>query len=262
MAYAPVIVIQKCYYIVMVLRVILVSFGVLVGILFANDIRVLAQGASNGYRIDESYIGPGGVLESESSSYKLDPGQSTVGNAGGVGESASTTYGVQSGDTTTNDPRLICTVNSSTLNFGALSHSATVTGTATFSVLNYTAYGYVVSLLGNSPNNGAHQLAPLSSNASAIIGTEQFGINLRDNSSPDVGADLVQVPSGSFSYGAVAGNYNTPDSFRYVSGETIASAPKTSGQTNYTISYIVNTAVTTPGGQYSGNQIILCTGTY
>lgn len=225
-------------------------------------ISVAAQGVSPSYRIDESYIGPGGTLESGSSNYSLEPGQQTTGNAGGVGESESTSYKTQSGNTTTSDPRLTCSVNSGSLNFGGLSTSVTSTGTANFSVLNYTAYGYNVSILGSSPTNGAYQLTPLSSNSTTTVGTEQFGINLRDNSSPDIGAEPVQVPSSDFSTGTIGSNYDIVDSYRYVPGEVIAYAPKSSGQTDYTISYIVNTSINTPGGQYAANQTLLCTGTY
>ncbi|MEK7626510.1 MAG: hypothetical protein AAB423_04160 [Patescibacteria group bacterium] len=246
----------------MVFRVGLTIFGLLIIGAFVRDAQVFAQGASNGYRIDESFIGPGGNLESGSTGYSLEPGQSTVGNPGGVGESNSTNFGTQSGNTTTSDPRLVCVVNSSSINFGALSNSVTVFGTVNFSVLNYTAYGYNVSILGNPPSNGGHTLNALSSNSASVIGTEQFGMNLKDNATPNVGAEAVQVPSGSFSYGVAATNYNTADSFRFNSGETIATAPRSSGQTDYTASYIVNTSVTTPGGQYTGNQTILCTGTY
>lgn len=225
-------------------------------------ISVAAQGASPSYRIDESYIGPGGNLESGSSSYSLEPGQQTTGNPGGVGESESTSYKTQSGNTTTSEPRLTCSVNSGSLNFGGLSTSVTATGTANFSVLNYTAYGYNVSILGASPTNGSYQLSSLSSNSTSTAGTEQFGINLRNNTSPDIGADHQQVPSSDFSSGVVGANYNVVDSFRYVPGEVIAYAPKSSGQTDYTISYIVNTSINTPGGQYTSNQTLLCTGTY
>ena len=80
--------------------------------------------------------------------------------------------------------------------------------------------------------------------------------------SASVGAGKTVTVSGVALTGAAASNYNTANNFRYNGGETIASAPKTSGQTNYTISYIVNAATTTPGGSYSGNQTLVCTGTY
>lgn len=237
------------------------ALGLIVSVVALVAPNVLAQGSSNNFRIDESFIGPGGSLESSSTNYQLEAGQQTVGNTAVV-ESASTNYGAQSGNTTTSDPRLTCALNSGTLNFGALSNSVTVYGTATFSVLNYTAYGYNVTILGNTPSNGSHNLAAMGSTAPSAIGTEQFGMNLRDNATPNVGADAVQVPSGSFSFGTPTANYNTVDNFRYVAGENIATAPKSSGQTDYTASYIINTSTTTPGGQYSGSQTILCTGTY
>lgn len=237
-----------------------IVMAIIVGVIMAPA-NLWAQGASTNFRIDESSIGPGGNLDSGSASYQIESGQQSVGNTG-VGESGSTNYTTQSGDTTTADPRLSCVLNSGSLNFGGLSNSVTVYGTATFSVLNYTSYGYNVTILGNTPSNGLHNLTAMSSTGPSVIGTEQFGINLRDNATPNVGADPVQTPSGSFSYGTATANYNTADNFRYVAGEAIATAPRSSGQTDYTISYIVNTSSNTPGGQYTGSQTILCTGTY
>lgn len=153
-------------------------------------------------------------------------------------------------------------MNTSSLNFGSLSTSVATTATATFSVLNYTSYGYVVQIVGNTPSSGGHNLTAMAANAASSPGTEQFGINLVDNSSPNVGADPAQVPNSSFSYGEAASNYDTANSFRYVNGETIALAPESSGQTDYTISYLVNVATTTAGGTYTGSQTIVCTGTY
>ncbi len=245
------------------------KFIVLLGVFLCLGVftgQVLAQGSSNNFRIDESFVGPGGALESNSSSFKTAPGGQSLGNqAGGAegNESTSTNFKTQGGATTTNDPSLSCTVNSSNINFGSLSTSTPATGTATFSVLNYTAHGYVVQIIGSPPSNGAYTLAAMSSNAASSPGTEQFGINLVANTSPSTyGANPVQVPSSSFSFGVAATNYNTANSYRYVSGETIASAPKSSGQTDYTISYIINVSNTTAGGAYAGNQSLVCIGTY
>lgn len=222
----------------------------------------MASTSSTNFRIEESFFGPGGNLDSNSNSYKLQSGQSSVGNIGG-GEAGSTNFSLQSGSTTTAEPRLECQVNTSNLNFGNLSTALTTTGTASFSVLNYTSYGYAVTILGNPPSSGAHSLSALSTNSASTIGTEQFGINLRANTTPVVGANPTQVPSsGSFSFGGATSNYNIPDSFRYVAGETIASASRSSGETDYTISYIINASSATPGGNYSASHTILCTGTY
>ncbi len=223
---------------------------------------VSAQGSSSSYRIDESFIGPGGVLDSSSGNYQFQSGQQSVGNAG-VGESGSSNFTTQSGATTTNDPRLECAITSSAINFGSLSTSVAVHGTATFRVLNYTSYGYNVNIVGSTPTNGGHALNNMAAAAASSPGTEQFGINLVANTSPATfGANPVQVPDSTFSFGAAATNYNTANNFRYNSGETIAAGAKSSGETDYTVSYIINVATDTPGGQYGGNQVIICTGTY
>lgn len=240
--------------------VIIIAF---VFTVFFGSLAYAQSSSSNNYKIDESFIGPGGALESESSNFKTAPGAQSVGNAGGVGESeSSTNYRTQSGATTTSDPSLACITNTSSLNFGSLSTSVVATATATFSVLNYTSYGYVVQVVGSPPSNGAHTLTNLSSNAGSTPGTEQFGLNLIDNSSPNIGTNPVQVPDTTFSFGDAATNYDTLNSFRYNNGDIVAESVKTSGQTDYTMSYIINVATTTPGGSYSGNQTLVCTGTY
>ena len=221
--------------------------------------EVMAQGSSPSYRIDESYIGPGGSLESSSPSYKEG---STLGDTG-VGGSNSNSYQAGSGFNTTPDPRLTMIVNTSNVNFGQLSTVVATTATSTFKVLNYTSSGYTVFTVGAPPSNGSHALTGVNPTNASQAGTEQFGINLKANTSPvSFGADPLQVPSGSFSYGTAASGYDTANNFRYVNGEGIAQSVKTSGETDYTISYLVNVANTTPGGTYSGGQVLVVVGTY
>lgn len=230
-----------------------------VGVVCASGGLALAESrSSTNYTLDEDFIGGGGLIESNSTNYRSNE---TIGDIG-IGNSSSTNYQSNSGYTTTSDPALSVAITSSNVNFGQFSIGSAKTGTSTFRVLNYTTYGYVVQIIGAPPSNGAYSLAAMSSTAASSPGTEQFGINLRDNSSPDIGAEPVQVPDSTFSFGTVATNYNTVNQFRYVSGETIAQATKNSGQTDYTISYIVNVSSTTPGGSYSGAQQIIVIGTY
>ncbi|HMS23382.1 MAG TPA: hypothetical protein PKB09_01065 [Candidatus Saccharibacteria bacterium] len=237
---------------------------IVLGVFFAIGSATYAQTSSSpNYQIEESFIGPGGELESSSPNFRTAPGGQSIGNSGGVGDSESSpNYRTQSGATTTSDPSLACITNTSSLDFGALSSSVVSTATATFSVLNYTSYGYIVQVIGAPPASGAHTLTNLTANAASAPGTEQFGINLADNTTPNIGLNPVQNPDNTFSFGEAAPNYDSPDSFRYNNGETVARSVKTSGETNYTMSYIINVATTTPGGSYSGNQTLVCTGTY
>jgi hypothetical protein len=101
---------------------------------------------------------------------------------------------------------------------------------------------------------------PLTTASTSQTGVEQFGVNLVANTLPvSVGAN---PNNGQFGFGEAATNYNTSNSYRYVSGEAIAKAPKSSGLTTYTLSYLVNVDSLTPGGQYTSNQTLVVTGTY
>jgi hypothetical protein len=211
---------------------------------------------SSNYQIEESIIGTDDINKSSSANYNSTSATGSLV----VGNSASGNFQVDSGSVTTKDPNLSVIINNGGVNFGSFSATASTVTTSSFSVLNYTSYGYIVQLVGSTPTNGAHVIPPMTATGPSVAGTEQFGINLVANTLPvSVGAN---PDNGQFGFGAVAGNYSTPNQYRYNSGETIASAPKSSGVTTYTISYLVNVAGLTPGGVYSGDQTIIVTGRY
>jgi hypothetical protein len=212
---------------------------------------------SPSYQLPESYVGPGGGFAGGSANFSSSD---TAGDIG-IGSASSPNLGTQAGFNTTNEPRLILNVSSATLGFGNFSTAVTSSATAAFSVLNYTSSGYSVFIIGNAPSNGSHNLTTLTGSASQV-GVEQYGINLVANTVPAVGANPVQIPSASFAYGAAATGYGTANNYRYVNGEKIAESTKSSGQTNYTVSFIVNTATTTPGGKYAGSASLVVVGTY
>lgn len=217
---------------------------------FADPLR------SSNYQFQETSLGGSGLLSSQSNNYQL----SSTSGVLGVGNEASAAFQANAGHMTTPDPSLAFSVNTSTATFPVFSPSQASTTVSSFSVINYTSYGYVVQALGTAPTHGAHTITAMSSTAPSQAGQEQFGINLVANTSPvSLGAN---PDNGQFGYGTAATNYDTADNYRFVSGETIASAPKTSGMTTYTISYIVNVSSLTPAGDYTGTQTILCTGTY
>jgi hypothetical protein len=175
-------------------------------------------------------------------------------------------------------------VNTGSINLGVLSTALTSATTATFTVSDYTSYGYAVTIIGTPPTYAGHQLTAMGNNTSpATAGTaEQFGINLVKNTSPNVtgSADPLEVPdnqpfgSSSFSYGqsgnvnqggttyGVDRTYTVPNKYTYSSGAIIASSAKTTGPTLFTISFLANILNTTPSGIYTGNLTLVATGTY
>jgi hypothetical protein len=235
-----------------------VSIFFLVAVYIALQVTttyVIALQSTN-YRFDESVVGASGLMQSNSANYQ---GSNSVGDLA-TGNAASANFQVNAGSQTTNDPTLSFSINGAGVNFGSFTASNATVTTANFSVSNYTSYGYVVQVVGNTPTNGSHTLPAMTTTGASQAGTEQFGINLVANTLPfSVGTN---PDNGQFGFGTVATNYGTSNQYRYVSGETIASAPKSSGVTTYTISYLVNVAGLTPGGQYTSNQTIIVTGTY
>jgi len=211
---------------------------------------------SSHFQIYESVVGGGGLIQENSANYQAGE---FIGDLA-IGNSASSNYQLNSGFDTTEQPALTFIVDNGGINFGSFSPAVATVATSTFQVIDYTSYGYIVQIYGNPPTNGSHVIAPMSTTDVSQAGTEQFGINLVANASPvAIGAD---PDNGLFGVGEASTNYSTANNYRYVSGETIADGPKSSGNTIYTISYIVNVTSLTPGGQYVSNQTLVCIGTY
>lgn len=241
-------------------QVFVVAFMTVTGLVSLASVAYAETMQSPDYQMTQSTIGSDSSVLSSSNNY------SSISSTGdiAVGRSSSTNFQDKAGSKTNGDPVLQFSIDTSGAKFPNFSPTGTATATATFSVENYTSYGYVVQIAGQTPKNGSHQLPAMMGTspdlaADSAPGTEQFGINLVKNTIPSVGAD---PDHGGFGFGSAAPGYDVANKFRYASGETIASADKSSGVTTYTISFIVNVADLTPGGQYAANQTLIVTGTY
>ena len=243
------------------IRRVVVGFALMVsGVLLSVPAFADQQPQSTNYRFDESSIGTGGLFDSSSTNY-----QSTVGAGDlSVGSASSTNFQTEAGSRTTHDPVLKFAVTDPSANFTDFSPSITSTATTTFEVTNYTSWGYAVQLIGDSPTNGSHVIHGLTSAQASIPGTEQFGVNVVANTSPiSFGANPDNGTSpNNFGHGEAATNYDIPNEFRFVSGETIAQAPKSSGKTIYTVSYIINVEALKTKEKNNGKQTPVVTGTY
>ncbi|HEY2004533.1 MAG TPA: hypothetical protein VGH44_05470, partial [Candidatus Saccharimonadia bacterium] len=80
------------------------------------------------------------------------------------------------------------------------------------------------------------------------------------NTTPSVGVNVT--PTGAGFNGAAATNYNTANSFRFVSGETVASSSAVSNAQKFTNSYIVNVPGSQPAGLYASTMTYICTATF
>ena len=227
----------------------------------------LAQAAptysSDNYGVDEVFMGAGGLNDASSDNYqaRASLGDIVVGNAEG------TDYQLYGGFTTTPDPYISLIVTNADVNLGYLSLTEAATTTGTFKVKAYLASGYVVVNAADPPSytsgGNTHYFDTPSSPTGSVPGTEQFGINLAENTDPTTfGDDPVQIPDLTYSFGQVHDDYDNPDTYMYAKGGTIAYSTKSSGYTQYTVSYVYNISQATPAGEYTFYHIIVATGTY
>lgn len=226
------------------------------------------QSCSSNYSVGEAFFGNGGNLDQQSTSYHA---KTSLGEAG-VGNTASTSYQAQAGFNSNRTEYLEMNITSASVNFGVLSTTSTKTGTATFNVKAYVANGYQVVNASAAPTYNGHTFATDTVPTASSAGTEKFGMNLVANTSPATfGAAAVQIPSSSYSYGKAADNtvnspstarYDQANQYMYRNGDVIAFSAKSSGETDYTISYIMNISNATPAGTYTMNHSIVATATF
>lgn len=214
----------------------------------AGSTTVFATSSSPNYQVTDTSFNAG-LLDGCSTSYcaRASMGELVVGN------STDNTHTATFGAATGGEPLLEVIVEPGESNLGTLTSETTGTSTAIVKIRNYLSNGYVLQLTGDPPKYGNHMLATPSTPTASTPGTEQFGINIVDNSTPNIGASPAQEQSAEFGHGFAETNYASANQFMYTSGDNIGRSLTSSGQTNYTISIIVNISNSTPAGKYTGD---------
>jgi len=139
------------------------------------------------------------------------------------------------------------------IEFGTLLTSATSAGTSQFMVGTNAPNGYTVTANGPTMTSGTNQITAVAPPSNSQTGISQFGMNLRANLSPPVGAE----PNGIG--GIVGAAYATPNKFNYGNGDIVAKNPGPSELELYTVSYIVNVHSGQPAGIYNTTLTYVCT---
>lgn len=204
--------------------------------------EVIASMQSTNYKIWLDTLGSSGGSIS-SGTHSMDT--SITAPSGPVG--TSNNFGELSGfSPIENEPTVGFNISAVNLDFGELSPGSTAYASHSFSAYTNARYGYKIKIYGESLHSADHIISPIGKIAvSAESGTEQFGINLMDNTVPEVGLN----PFGGV--GHASANYNEQNMFAYNEGDVIAYAPVFSYQTDFTTSVIVNISPYTPAGTYN-----------
>lgn len=229
-----------------------ISVPVLLAVLVtiaSGSVAMAESSSSSHYKVTQTQFTSGTSVQSCSGSYCA---KVSVGDAA-VGDAASSANTAKFGSITNSDPLLEVIVSAGSSNLGTLTAETTATKTTTVKIRNYLSGGYVLQIVGDPPKFDGHSLATSSTPVQSIPGTEQFGINVAANTNPIVGANPVQVPDDKTSFGIATDDYKSPNLFMFRSGDNVAQSTKASGETDFTISMIVNISNGTPAGHYSGD---------
>lgn len=232
------------------------ALAAVAGMSFFSVSSVLAvTSSSENYQLTETQFDGGTVGAGCSGNYCA---QTTFGDPSlSVGKS-SAAFDPKPEDT----PALEVIIDPGKSNLGVLTTEHTATNTTTIRVRNNLSEGYVVQILGAPPAFGKHALHTSPTPVASKPGVELFGINVVANTTPLVGSAPAQIPGGQGVFGDAVAGYNTPNLFKYVSGEIVARSTVSSGRTDYTVSMVVNISNTTPAGKYAADFSALVIPTY
>jgi hypothetical protein len=150
-------------------------------------------------------------------------------------------------------------------------------------------FGYAITVNGPTLTSGSNTIGGITTPNASVKGVAQFGLNLRANTSAaaagfDPGApvgiavtsaDIDLTSNGTSLKGQATADYNTPDTFKFVSGNTIANSAEDDNTANttgsvlgptdaqiYTVSYIANVPGSQPAGTYTSTLTYICTPTF
>ncbi len=153
------------------------------------------------------------------------------------------------------------TIAGSSINFGSFSPSTTSSGTSVMAASTNAASGYAITnngvTLTCSTCGGSPTIAALASQTASTTGVAQFGLNLKANTVPSVGAEV----SG-FGTATATANYGTANQFRFVTGDSVASAAGSTDANTFTSSYIVNIPGSQAAGIYTATMTYIATATF
>lgn len=155
------------------------------------------------------------------------------------------------------DESVTFTLAAATVPLGALTTSSTGVGTSSMTASTNANSGYSVTVNGTTLTSGSNTIAALASPTASTMNTAQFGINLMANTTPSVG-----VAASGTGTGVAAAGYNTANQFKFVSGDTVASATAPTNSNTFTTSYIANINGAAAAGSYATQLTYIATANY
>lgn len=164
-----------------------------------------------------------------------------------------------------------CTaVTNGVIRFNQLfSPTSTTTATSQMAASTNAQGGYVITVNGPTLMSGSNNIAAIGNAATTpVIGTPQFGMNLRLNTTPAVGAEITPASNGTDTKGQAKAGFAIANSYKFqpATADIVAASDSGgAGATNsqvYTVSYIVNVSGNQAPGTYITTLTYVCTPTF
>ena len=119
--------------------------------------------------------------------------------------------------------------------------------------------GYVIAVTGRSLTSGIYEIPAITAEPEdSLPGKGQFGLNLADNSTPDIG----NVPAGFATNITLNPEYVQPNKFLFRDGDILATSDWVTKYHKYTASYIINIPPDQHPGVYNTTVTFICTGNF
>ncbi len=143
------------------------------------------------------------------------------------------------------------------INFGEFSPRQASQGTTQMLAATNAVGGYTIRVNGHTLTSGNNVIQALAGADISRPGVSQFGLNLRANSAPQGGQDVVGSGSGQ-----PVGSYNQPNFFRFNPGDVVAASNAPDEARKYTTTYMVNVSHDQAPGVYVSTMSYIALGSF
>ncbi|HEY1063993.1 MAG TPA: hypothetical protein VGE30_01710 [Candidatus Saccharimonadales bacterium] len=148
-------------------------------------------------------------------------------------------------------------VSGAYVNFGEFDPRQATQGSTQMLAATNAKDGYTIRINGRTLTSGNNVIPAMAGSDVSRPGIGQFGVNLRGNSAPQGGQDVVGAGSGQ-----PATAYNQPNFFRFNPGDVVASSSAPDDARKYTTTYVVNVSQNQPPGIYVSTITYLALGNF
>ncbi|HEX8763062.1 MAG TPA: hypothetical protein VF733_04880 [Candidatus Saccharimonadales bacterium] len=149
------------------------------------------------------------------------------------------------------------TANESIIDLGDLSTARAARGTSQMIAATNAEFGLAIGVYGTTMTSGNNTIRQLDNPTVNAPGNAQFGLNLRQNTDPPIGANPTGV-----GITTPTGRYNIPNRYAFVSGDTVATSSAATDNRKFTVSYIVNVPPDQAPGVYTATLTYVCAATF